>query len=58
MGRKIYIIFAMVFTIITFIGITLVLTNTNNLNAGAAIIPALFAFIFIRLYQKSKNQYK
>ena len=54
MVKKLYLILAIVFTIVTFMGMVSVLAHTENVNAGAAIIPALIAFIFIRLYHKSK----
>lgn len=55
MGKKSYLILATAFTIITSGGIYLVLAHTRDVNAGAAIIPALIAIIFIRLYQKSSK---
>ncbi|MGI6066862.1 MAG: hypothetical protein ACOYI2_10310 [Bacillota bacterium] len=54
MGKKTYIILAIVFTIVTFIGVVSVV-YTRKINAGAAIVPALITIIFIRLFQKSNK---
>lgn len=54
MGKRVYLIISIIFTVITLIGVISVLAHTRNVNAGAAVIPGIIAIAFNRLYQKSK----
>lgn len=50
--KKVFLILNIIFVILTFVGAFYVLGNNGNVNAGYAVIPMVFALIFIFLYRK------
>lgn len=57
-GRKImktvYLILAIIFTLLTFIGAGYVLMNHGTVNAGYACVPMVLAIAFLSLYRKKR----
>lgn len=51
---KAFLVFSIMFIILTFIGAFLVIMHKLN-NAGYAVIPMLFGLIFSMLYRNSKK---
>ena len=53
--KKAALILGVIFFILTFVGGGYVLVNHGQVNAGYAVIPALWAMICLVYYRKRKN---
>lgn len=53
--KRIALILGIVFLILTFIGGGYVLANHGQVNAGYAVIPALWTTIFFGFYKRGNN---
>lgn len=56
--EKGFLILSIIFTILTFIGAGYVLINHGKVNAGYAVVPMCFSFVFLSLYVGQKRKDK
>ena len=54
--KKVALILAIVFMILTFVGAGYVLLNHGQVNAGYAIVPMCFCFVFVGIYSGKKDK--
>ncbi len=54
MKKKMCLILAIIFIVLTFVGAGYVLYNKGQVNAGYAIIPMLFGIAFLAMYRNNK----
>lgn len=52
--KRVFLILAIIFTILTFIGSGYVLINGGTVNAGYAVVPMVIAFAFVSIYKAKK----
>ena len=53
--KRVALILGIIFLILTFIGGGYVLINHGQVNAGYAVIPAVWTTIFFGVYQRKNN---
>lgn len=56
--KKILFLLSILFTILTFLGTVYVLLNKGQVSAGYAVVPMLWAVLFITTYNKVKKDLK
>ena len=56
--KKILFLLSILFTILTFLGTVYVLLNKGQVSAGYAVVPMLWAVLFITTYNKVKMDLK
>ena len=54
MKKNILLAFAVIFIILTFLGVLYVLLNSGTQSAGYAVVPMLFALVFGDWYRRIK----
>lgn len=54
--RKVLMILSIVFTVLTFSGITYVLVNKGTVRAGYAVIPMVLTVVSLSGYKSFKNK--
>lgn len=53
--KKIFLSFSIIFIVLTFVGAGYVFYTGGNANAGFAVIPMIWAIIFLVLYKNKKK---
>ena len=54
--RNIFFLLGILFSILTLLGIGYVILSSGAKSAGYAVIPMIFAVIFLQLWRKCKNR--
>ena len=52
--KKLLLVLGVLFVVLTFVGAGYVLINKGQVNAGYAVIPMLFALVFLSAHRKNK----